>query len=144
MNLVKRFLRYPFFVLVIALLCIIGAGTNLVLMFRDLSTSFVLLRLHMAFFILYVAQTVFILTAEKYVCLLTFLQAILALLTTVDFIFVPVLQIIGMLYQGFSTPTLEQIRVYQYVFVSAAFTLQMASAVYLWGYFRSLEKVPAR
>ncbi len=90
----------------------------------------------MGFFILYVGQVAFIWVQEKYVCLLTLLQGVMALLTTADFIFVPLLQVAGRMYYWLCNPTVEAMKVYQYVFMSAAFTLQLASAAYLWGYLR--------
>lgn len=137
-----RFLRFPFFIEVICLLCMLGALINVVLIARDILNGAVLLRLHVGFFILYVAQVFFIFTQEKFVCLLTVLQGILALLTTADFIFVPLLQIAGYVYYWLCTPSLEALKTYRYVFMSAAFTLQMASAAYLWGYFKQKKAKP--
>ena len=132
----SRFWNFPFFVQLIFLLCVLGALINAVLSARDVLNSAVLWRLHIGFFILYVGQAAFILAREKWVCLLTFLQGIMALLTTADFIFVPLLQVVGRTYYWLFSPTIEAMKVYQYVFMSAAFTLQMASAAYLWGYLR--------
>lgn len=134
--LVRRWLRFPFFVQLVWLLCVLGALSNVWLLMRDMFTSAILLRLHLGFFILYAGQAAFILVREKYVCLLTILQGIMALLTTADFIFVPLLQVVGHTYYWLCSPSVEALKVYQYVFVSAAFTLQMASAAYLWGYLR--------
>ena len=139
MKILFRFLRFPFFVQVICLLCALGALTNLVLIGRDILTGAVLLRLHIGFFILYAAQVVFILTQEKFVALLTLLQGVMALLTTADFIFVPLLQIAGHLYYWLCAPSLEAMKEYQYLFMSLGFTLQLASAAYLWGYFKQKE-----
>lgn len=136
MKLVKRFLKFPFFVQLIFLLCVLGVCTNGVLLTRDVLYDAVLWRLHFAFLILYLGQTVFILTEEKWVFLLTFLQGIVALMTTADFIFLPLLRVLGQLYYWLFNPTVQALEVYQYVLVSAAFTLQLASVVYLWGYFR--------
>lgn len=127
---------FPLFVQLIWLLCVLGLCINLWLIGRDLRTDPVLLRLHLGYLILYAGQVGFILVKEKYVCLLTLLQGIIALLTTVDFIFTPLLQVIGHTYYWVCSPSVETLKVYQYVFVSLAFTLQMASAAYLWGYFR--------
>lgn len=136
-SLLRRFLCFPVFVQLIWWLCVLGALINLWLMGRDLMTNPVLLRLHLGYFILYVGQIVFILLQEKYVACLTLLQGIIALLTTVDFIFSPVLQALGHLYYWAFTPSVETLKIYQYVFVSAAFTLQMAGAAYLWLYLRA-------
>ncbi len=136
MKILLRFLRFPFFVQVVCLLCVLGALVNGVLMVRDLANGAVLLRLHIGFFILYAAQVVFILTQEKFVALLTLLQGVMALLTTADFIFVPLLQIAGHLYYWVCAPSLEAMKEYQYIFMALGFTLQLASAAYLWGYFK--------
>ena len=133
---VQRFIRFPFFVQLIWLLCVIGVLINIWLIWHDLLTGTVLFRLHLGYLILYVGQVVFILLQEKYVATLTILQGIIALLTTVDFIFTPLLQVIGRTYYWLFSPSIESLKIYQYVFVSLAFTFQMASAAYLWGYFR--------
>ena len=133
-QLIRNFVKFPFFVQLVWLLCVIGALTNAVLLVRDVTDGGLLFRLHLGYFILYAAQVFFIVAREKWVALLTLLQGIMALLTTVDFIFVPLLQVAGRLYYGLFQPTVEQLKVYQYVFTSVAFTLQMASAAYLWGY----------
>ncbi len=143
MTVIRRFLKYPFFVQLLVLLCSVGVATNLVLLLRDLFFQQpILWRLHVGFLMLYTAQVWLILAPEKYVCLLTVLQGIMALLTTADFIFTPLLQIAGLLYHGLFSPTVEQLKIYQYIFVSAAFTLQMASAAYLWGYLKSIQPRP--
>jgi len=134
-TLLRRWLRFPFFVQLIWLLCVLGVFINLWLIGRDVVTEAILIRLHLAYLMLYGGQVVLILAQEKYVCLLTLLQGILALLSTVDFIFVPVLQVLGNIYYWVCFPSVEALKVYQYVFVSVAFTLQIASAAYLWGYF---------
>ncbi|MBR2082047.1 MAG: hypothetical protein IJ876_03430 [Elusimicrobiaceae bacterium] len=134
-KLINRFWKFPFFIQLIFLLCVLGALINVVLLTRDVLNSAVLWRLHLGFLILYVGQAAFILTQEKYVSLLTLLQGIMALLTTADFIFVPLLQVFGRMYYWLFSPSVESMKIYQYVFMSAAFTLQMASAAYLWGYF---------
>ena len=138
-TLLKRFLHFPFFIQLIWLLCVLGTLTNICLVGRDLTTDPVLLRLHIGYFILYAGQVVFLLLKEKFVCLLTFLQGIIALLTTVDFIFVPILQVLGRLYYWAFSPSVEALKVYQYIFVSVAFTLQMASAAYIWVYLRATQ-----
>lgn len=132
----SRFGQFPFFVQLIVLLCMLGACINILLLGHDALYGAILWRLHLGFFILYVAQAVLILAGEKWACLLTLMQGILALLTTADFIFVPLLQVAGRMYYWLFDPSIEAMQVYQYVFVSAAFTLQLASAGYLWGYLR--------
>jgi len=136
MKFIRRFAYFPLFIQLITLFCVLGVFINAWLIWRDLLTDPVLFRLHLGYFILYVGQFVFILLEEKYVCALTILQGIIALLTTVDFIFTPLLQLLGHTYYWLFSPSVEALKVYQYVFVSLAFTLQMASAAYLWGYFR--------
>lgn len=138
--LIKRFVRFPVFVQLIWSLCVLGVLINLWLIGKDFLGDPVLFRLHLGYLILYAGQVAFILLQEKYVCLLTLLQGIIALFTTVDFIFTPLLQAIGHTYYWLFSPSVESLKVYQYVFVSLAFTLQMASAAYLWGYLRLKEK----
>ena len=137
MKLVSRFLHFPLFVQLIWAFCVLGTLINLWLITRDLLTDPVLFRLHLGYLILYVGQVVFILLEEKYMCALTVLQGIIALLTTVDFIFTPLLQAIGHTYYWLFSPSIESLKVYQYVFVSLGFTLQMASAAYLFLYLRA-------
>ena len=139
-RLIKRFLHFPFFLQLIWLLCVVGTFTNLVLLVRDVREGGPLLRLHLGYFMLYTAQVFFIFAREKYVALLVLLQGIIALLTTADFIFVPPLQVLGRIYYVVFQPTVEQLEIYQYVFVSIAFTLQMASVAYLWGYFHKKKE----
>lgn len=135
-KLLKNFAKFPFFVQLICLLCVLGVAVNAVLLVRDLFEGGLLFRLHLGYFILYAAQVAFILAREKYVCLLTLLQGIIALFTTLDFTFIPLLQCFGKMYYWAFNPSVEALKVYQYVVVSAAFTLQMASAAYLWLYFK--------
>ena len=135
MNAVNRFFKFPFFIQLIWLLCLIGLLTNAVLLMRDVTSNAILWRLHVGFFILYAGQLGFILVREKYVALLALLQGIMALLTTADFTFSPLLQIAGRLYYWVCEPTVEMMSTYQYVFVALASSLQLASVMYLWGYF---------
>ena len=139
-KLIKNFFSLPLFVQLIWLLCVVGTFTNLVLLVRDVREGGPLLRLHLGYFMLYTAQVFFIFAREKYVALLVLLQGIIALLTTADFIFVPPLQVLGRIYYVVFQPTVEQLEIYQYVFVSIAFTLQMASVAYLWGYFHKKKE----
>ena len=134
-KLLKRFAKFPFFVQLVWLLCVVGMCTSLVLLVRDMHEGGVLFRLHLGYFMMYAAQVGFILAREKYVALLTVLQGVLALLTTADFIFVPILQLLGRVYYWLCNPSVEALKVYQYVFVSMGFTLQMAVAAYLGVYF---------
>ena len=105
---------------------------NLFLVWRDLSSDGILLRLHAGFLVLYASQVAFILLQERYVCVLTALQGGVALLTNADFTFVPLLRTLGHIYYIATVPTVEAMAVYKYVFVSAAFTLQMLSAYALF------------
>ena len=136
MKFLNRFCKLPFFVQLIVLLCVLGAFINIILLTRDVLHGAILWRLHFGFFVLYVAQVAFILAGEKWVGLLTLLQGIMALLTTADFIFVPLLQVAGRIYYWLFDPSVEAMKIYQYIFISASFTLQLASAGYLWGYLR--------
>ncbi len=136
MIMIRRFLHYPLFLQLITLLCVIGAVANGCLLGKDLLNQGILWRLHAGFFILYAAQFVFILVEEKWVFFLMALQGVLALCTTADFIFVPLLQLGGRIYFTLCSPTVEAQKVYQYVFMSAAFTLQMAAAAYVWLFFK--------
>ena len=136
MKIINRFWKFPFFVQLIFLLCVLGALMNIVLLTRDVLHNAVLWRLHFGFLMLYVGQAFFIIAHEKYVCLLTLLQGLIALLTTADFIFMPLLQVLGQCYYWLFNPSIETMKIYQYVVMSAAFTLQMAGAAYLWLYLR--------
>ena len=144
-KLLKHFAKFPFFVQLVWLLCVLGMFSSLVLLVRDVRDGGVLFRLHLGYFMLYAAQVGFILVREKYVALLTLLQGILALLTTADFIFVPLLQLLGRMYYWLFKPSVEAMKVYQYVFVSLGFTLQLAAAAYLGAYFykKPDKEVPA-
>ncbi len=131
--LVKRYFALNIWVKIIFFFCLFGAFVNLFLIGKDLSSSGILLRLHMGFFVLYASQVVFILLNERYVCVLTVLQGLLALLTNADFTFVPLLRVVGQFfYLAVLSPSVEMLTVYKYVFISAAFTLQMLSAYALF------------
>lgn len=127
-----HFSAFSFFTQLVLVLCVLGVLVNGLLIARDLSSNGILLRLHVGFLILYIFQIVFIFLYEKYVCILTLLQGVLALLTNADFIFVPLLRVIGSLYYATGTPSVEGLKVYKYVFVSMAFTLQMLTAYILF------------
>ena len=131
--LVKRYFALNIWVKISFFFCLFGAFVNLFLIGKDLSSSGILLRLHMGFFVLYASQVVFILLNERYVCVLTVLQGLLALLTNADFTFVPLLRVVGQFfYLAVLSPSVEMLTVYKYVFISAAFTLQMLSAYALF------------
>ena len=132
-TLIKRFVGLNIWVKIIFFFCLFGSFVNLFLVLRDISSDGVLLRLHAGFLVLYASQAAFMLLHERYVCVLVALQGLLALLTNADFTFVPLLRVLGQFYYIFSaTPSVEAMTVYKYVFVSAAFTLQMLSAYILF------------
>ena len=122
-TLIKRFVGLNIWVKIIFFFCLFGSFVNLFLVLRDISSDGVL----------YASQAAFMLLHERYVCVLAALQGLLALLTNADFTFVPLLRVLGQFYYIFSaTPSVEAMTVYKYVFVSAAFTLQMLSAYILF------------
>jgi len=135
-----RFCEFSFFVQVILILCLMGALVNGVLIWRDLHADPILLRLHIGFFVLYAAQIVFIFLCEKCVAVLTVLQGVLALFTSGDFLFVPLLKTAGEVFYVFHTPYVDEAKVYKYIFVSLAFTLQMFSAYVLFAELSFLQK----
>lgn len=108
--------------------CALGCLANGILIGRDLSSSGVLLRLHIGFFVLYAAQIIFIFLQERMVWVIAVLQGILALLTNADFTFVPLVRVVGRIVYSLSTPTVESLKEYKYVLISLSFTLQMLSA----------------
>ncbi len=137
-----HFCQLSLFVQIFLGFCILGLLINSVLVYRDIVYSNSLLRLHLGFSFLYISQIIFILLHERGVCVLTALQGILALMTTADFVFSPLLRALGMLYYSFVTPSVEEIKVYKYVFVSLAFSLQMFSAYTLFDTLRDSSSKP--
>lgn len=129
----KRFLQLDFRLKLVVAFCLFGLLVNTLFLCRDVRYGGILLRLHAGFWILYAGQTVFILLRERMVFVLSFLQAILAFLTSADFTFVPVLRVLGYAVHiavgGF---TLEDMEVYKYVFMSAALTLELLKTAWLW------------
>ncbi|MBR4591863.1 MAG: hypothetical protein IKO35_01470 [Elusimicrobiaceae bacterium] len=118
---------------VIFCFCVWGTLVNGASLWHDLGTDGVLLRLHLGFFILYLSQVVFILLRERCVCALAVLQGLLAVLSNIDFTFMPLVRTVGRLfYLIYPSPSLETLKIYQYVLVSLAFTLQMLSAYALF------------
>ncbi|MGN0024925.1 MAG: hypothetical protein ACI351_05780 [Candidatus Avelusimicrobium sp.] len=105
---------------------------NIILVCRDIAGDGVLLRLHAGFLVLYASQAAFILVHERYVCVLTVLQGVLALLSSADFTFAPLVRVFGRMYFLFGTPSVEGMKAYKYVFFSLCFTLQMLSAFALF------------
>lgn len=132
-KIVKRFFGLNVWVKVIFFFCLLGTFANIFLVCRDLSSSGVLLRLHAGFLILYAAQASFILAHERYVCVLTVLQGFLALLTSADFMFAPLVRVLGRFYYlVIPSPSVEALTVYRYVFISLCFTFQMLASYALF------------
>lgn len=122
---VNSFLKLDIWLKVIVILCGMGAIVNGVLLWKDMVSGGVLLRLHLGFFILYVGQFVFILWQERMVFILSLLQAVLALWSNADFTFSPILRILGRFYSMSHVMSVPEISVYKYVFISLAFTLEL-------------------
>ncbi len=113
--------------------CALGALTNAGLICKDWAQGGILWRLHLGFFVLYTGQVVFILCRERLVWVLAALQGIMALLTTADFTFMPLVRFLGhVVYFCWPEPSLEYAKVYQYILISLSFTLQMLSAYILF------------
>ena len=131
--LTRRFLALNNWVKVIWLFCLLGAFINLFFVWKDMHSGGMLIRLHAGFLMLYVGQVIFILSGERLVALLSLLQAIMAFLMNLDFTFVPVLRLVGeLVYQLCDGFSLQGMEVYKYVFVSAAFTLELLKTYFLW------------
>lgn len=132
-GIVKRFFGLNVWVKVVFFFCLLGTFANLFLVCRDVSSSGVLLRLHAGFLILYAAQAAFILAHERYAGVLTVLQGALALLTSADFMFAPLVRVLGQcFYLVNPAPSVEAVTVYKYVFISLCFTFQMLGAYALF------------
>ena len=141
-KLVKRFFGLNVWVKAVFFFCLLGTFANIFLLCRDISSGGILFRLHAGFFILYASQTVFILLNERYAGVLTVLQGVLALLTSADFMFAPLMRVLGQFYYLVNpTPSVEAMKVYKYVFISLCFTLQMLAAYVL---FSLLPKPPKK
>lgn len=139
--LVKRFFGLNVWVKGVFFFCLLGMLADLILLYRDVSSGGILLRLHAGFFILYAAQATFILLHERYVAVLTVLQGVLALLTSGDFMFAPLGRMLGQIYYLFDPlPSVEAMTVYRYVFVSLCFTLQMLGAYILFALLPKYKK----
>ena len=128
MRLVTRWLELNNWLKLIVFFCLLGCVTNVVLISRDVASGGVLLRLHGGFLVLYAAQIAFIFLHERMVWVITALQGVLALLTSADFTFVPVVRMVGRFIYVLANPTPETLKIYKYVLISASFTLQMLSA----------------
>ena len=133
----NRFCNFPFFVQLVWVLCALGLLADLYLLGRDVFSGGLLWRLHLGFALLYASQIAFILLREKWVCALTVLQGVLALLTNADFIFMPLLRLLGNMYYLFSLPTVQGLKIYKYVLISLAFTLQLYTALRLFSELQS-------
>ena len=132
-KLINRFLELNPWVKVVFCLCLLGGLDNAGLLSKDWARDGILFRLHLSFFLLYMGQVVFILCKERFVWVLAALQGVLALLTTADFTFIPLMRLLGkIVYACWPEPSLEYMKVYQYVLISLAFTLQMLSAYILF------------
>lgn len=119
------FWRLSVWLKVILFFCLFGALVNFVLVCEDWVGGGILLRLHLGFFILYAGQVVFIMLRERFVFILSLLQAVLALWTNADFTFAPVLRLLGRVYYLSHQMSVQEISVYKYVFISLAFTLEL-------------------
>lgn len=119
------FWRLSVWLKVILFFCLFGALVNFVLVCEDWVSGGILLRLHLGFFILYAGQVVFIMLRERFVFILSLLQAVLALWTNADFTFAPVLRLLGRVYYLSHQMSVQEISVYKYVFISLAFTLEL-------------------
>ena len=132
-KLVGRFLSFPFWLKIIWIFCLLGVCCNSILLWRDWTTGGSLWRLHVGFWVLYAGQVVFILAGERWVFVISLVQAVLGFGTSLDLTFVPVLRFIGrMIYEFKGGLTLEEQEVYKYVFVSLAFTLEMLKTYLLF------------
>lgn len=132
-KLLRRYLQLNVWVQAVWWLCLIGALANTILVMRDIFNDGILLRLHLGFLILYAGQVVFILLHERYVWTLAALQGVMALLTSADFTCMPLVRFAGnIVYALWPEPSLEYMKVYRYILISLAFTLQMLSAYILF------------
>ena len=122
------------------ILCVAGVLLNGALLWRDIAGNSVLWHLHACFLLLYGAQAGLIWLKEPMTSVLTLVQGGIALISTRDFIFFPVLKVIGMSWIGLCDPSVQTLKAYEYIFVSLAFTLQMTSAYYIWATFRRPKK----
>ena len=125
----QRFLGLNGWVQLILVFCLLGACSNAILLCQDIASGGILLRLHAGFFILYAGQIAFIFLHEKFVWLLAVLQGGLALFTSADFTFMPLLRGLGNVFFFIvREPSLELVQIYKYTLISLAFSLQMLSA----------------
>ncbi|WP_428073968.1 hypothetical protein [Candidatus Avelusimicrobium luingense] len=133
LKLLQRFWDLNIWVKIVFFFCLIGLLSNTILVWRDISHSGILLRLHVGFLVLYAGQVAFILLGERQVWALAVLQGVMALLTNADFTLFPLVRFLGnVVYSLWPDPSLQFLKVYQYVSISLAFTLQMFSAFILF------------
>lgn len=132
-KLTSRFWELNIWVKIVLCCCAFGALASAGMVGKDFAHNGILLRLHLGFFILYTGQVVFILCHERLVWVLAALQGFMALLTTADFTFMPLVRFVGnVIYMCWPDPSIEYDKVYRYLLISAAFTLQMLSAYILF------------
>lgn len=132
-QMLSRFWKVNVYVKIILVFCVYGLLVNSFAVLRDIRTDGVLFRLHLGFLLLYAGQAAFILLREKWVSVLTVLQAALALGSNLDFTFMPLLGFAGRIYAALCPNlTVEGLAVYKYVLVSLSVTAQLASAWILW------------
>lgn len=128
-----RFYSWSIYLKIIWIFCLIGTFCNALALGRDITQNAILMRLHLGFFVLYAGQVVFIVWGEKSVFWLSLLQALLALVSNLDFTFVPVVRLIGGgVYQIWGPFSVADLEVYKYVFTSVCFTLELLKTVLLF------------
>ncbi len=129
----ERFSNLNIWVKIVFWFCLLGGLVNVAFIAKDITQGGILLRLHMGFCVLYFSQVVFILLEERLVGVLAVLQGLLALLTSADFTFMPLVRVVVNLVSGLlPEPSLESVKVFRYLLVSMSFTLQMLSAYILF------------
>ena len=139
-TIVQRFLAFNIWLKIIWALCVCGCLFNLISVVNDMYSGGILLHLHIGFLVLYAGQVVFILLEERLVWILSFLQGIMALLSNLDFTFLPLVRMVGSVIYGMHGAfSVEHLETYKYIFVSTCFTLEMLKTIllFLW-----LSKVP--
>lgn len=129
----QSFVRLNFWVKIIWIFCLLGAFCNAIAICRDLQGNSILLRLHIGFFVMYAGQVACILMHERMIVVVSLMQAIFALVTNLDFTFVPVVRLIGKLfYVLHGELSVDDLPVYKYVFVSLCFTLELLKSYFLF------------
>lgn len=135
----QRFWQLHFLLKIIWIFCFLGFLFNTQAIWRDLHGNGILIRLHIGFWLLYTGQVVFILLRERMVFILSLLQALLALETSLDFTFVPLNRLLGqLLVLIHGTLSIDAMETYKYMFVSICFTLELLKTFFLW------ELLPSR